>query len=190
MDVYSRKIVGWEIETSESATVASAVVEQAVLKEQCLNHPQVLHSDNGSPLKGATLQAKLQALNVTPSYSRPRVSNDNPFVESLFGTCKALPDFPSKGFQSLEQARKWVLRFVDGYNHHHRHSALQYVTPAQRHNREDASILAKRQATYAAAKARHPQRWGSRPTRDWTPVGAVFLNPEDPALYVGNKTAA
>lgn len=108
----------------------------------------------------------------------------------MFGTCKALPDFPHKGFESLERARRWVLRFVDGYNHHHRHSALQHVTPAQRHEGEDAAILAGRQAVYAAAKARNPQRWGSQPTRDWTPIGAVYLNPEDPELHVGRKPPA
>ncbi|SFM61745.1 Transposase InsO and inactivated derivatives [Ectothiorhodospira mobilis] len=177
IDLYSRKIVGWEVETRESSELAVQVLEQALLKEQCFNQPLVLHSDNGSPFKGATLRARLTALKIEPSYSRPRVSNDNPFSESLFATCKAMPAYPANGFESLEAARVWVHRFVQWYNHEHRHSGIQYVTPVERHNGDDAAILAGRHQVYVEAKARNPRRW-SREIRDWRPVGAVHLNPE------------
>ena len=189
IDIYSRKIVGWEIDTRESSLLLSRVLEQAVLKEGCINQPLVLHSDNGSPFKGETLRAKLKSLDIEPSYSRPRVSNDNPFSESIFATCKGMPSYPENGFESLEAARQWVHAFAVWYNTEHRHSRINYVTPEQRHNGEDIAILAQRQAVYAEAKARNPRRW-SRQVRDWTPAGAVWLNPDKERPESGLKKVA
>lgn len=189
VDIYSRKIIGWEVDERESSELAAKVVQQGVLKESCVGRPLVLHSDNGSVLKAATLLKKLQSLNITTSNSRPRVSNDNPFVESLFGTCKSMPDYPSKGFSSIVEARRWVMRFVEWYNHEHRHSSIRFVTPVQRHTGKDIDILACRERLYAQAKAANPRRWSGR-TRNWTPVGSVHLNPEDPTLQVTYKNAA
>ena len=107
------------------------------------------------------------------------MSNDNPYSESLFGTMKYTPAFPSRPFKSLDAARERVHRFVRWYNEEHRHSGIQFVTPAQRHNGEEASILANRGAVYKAAKKRNPERW-SQDTRSWIPAGRVWLNPENP----------
>jgi transposase InsO family protein len=139
VDLYSRKIVGWEVHERESAAHAAALVQRAVLAEGGLQRPRVLHADNGSPQKGSTLLATLQALGITPSYSRPRVSDDNPFSEALFRTCKYRPDYPVGGFESLQAARQWVLRFVHWYNHEHRHSALRFLTPPPAPQRPGAS---------------------------------------------------
>ena len=128
-------------------------------------------------MKGQTLQVKLQALGIESSYSRPRVSNDNPYSEAIFRTCKYRPNYPKQGFVSLKQAREWVLDFVRWYNEEHRHSAIQFVTPQQRHQGEDQAILAQRDAVYRQAQQRHPKRW-SRDTRNWQPVGPVWLNPD------------
>ena len=141
----------------------------------------MLHGDNGSTLKATTVLAMLNWLGIQPSYSRPRVSDDNAFVESLFKTAKYRPEFPARGFASLEQARDWGRDFVRWYNFEHRHSGLRYVTPAQRHALQDKTILAARHQTYLQARLRHPARW-SRNTRNWTPVGAVTLNPERDAV--------
>jgi len=139
-----------------------------------------LHSDNGSPMKGATMLATLQQLGVAPSFSRPSVSDDNPFSESLFRTMKYTPSFPAKPFESIEAARKWVHEFVQWYNNEHRHSGIQFVTPNQRHQGEDKEILEKRKAVYEAAKDKNPQRWSGE-IRDWSPVTEVWLNrPEQP----------
>jgi len=135
----------------------------------------IRHADNGGPQKGFTMKAKLEALGVTPSYSRPRVSNDNPYSEALFRTFKYRPEYPVKGFTSIDAARRWVGRFVAWYNDEHRHSAIGYVTPAQRHDGEDLEILANRDRVYRLAKQRRPDRW-SRKTRNWDPVQAVWLN--------------
>jgi hypothetical protein len=124
--------------------------------------------------------ATLQRLGVVPSFSRPSVSNDNPYSESLFGTMKYTPAYPSKPFASLDAAREWVHSFVRWYNHAHRHSAIQFVTPAERHSGRDRAILAQRKAVYEAAKQRRPERW-SGTTRNWSPVGDVWLNPDQPA---------
>ena len=139
----------------------------------------ILHSDNGSPMKGATMLATLQRLGVVPSFSRPSVSNDNPYSEAGFATLKGSPAFPEKPFADLPQARSWVATFVAWYNETHRHSALKFVTPGQRHRGEDRAVLAQRDALYQAAKATSPARW-SGPTRNWEPPASVLLNPGKP----------
>jgi len=176
-DIYSRKIVGWEVHESETGESAAELMQRTVIVEQCFRKPLVLHSDNGSPMKSCTLQSKLVDLGITPSHSRPRVSNDNAYSESLFRTLKYCPQWPSQGFTSLDIARDWVNSFVNWYNNEHRHSRIKFVTPAQRHRGEDKAILQKRDNVYELAKSRNPERWSGN-TRDWNPVGDVALNPE------------
>jgi putative transposase len=137
----------------------------------------VLHADNGSPMKGATLKATMERLGVIPSYSRPRVSDDNPFSESLFRTLKYRPDYPDRPFESRDEAFTWVEGFVHWYHHDHLHSGIGYVTPLDRHEGHADTILVQRRAIYEAAKGRHPERWGSRRTRAWTAPQEVLLNP-------------
>jgi hypothetical protein len=141
----------------------------------------VLHGDNGSTLKATTVLSMLQWLGVKPSYSRPRVSDDNAYAESLFRTAKYRPEFPAKGFASLEAARAWAAEFVHWYNVDHRHSGIRYVSPQQRHEGCDQAILAARHALYEEARQRHPARWSGK-TRDWSHIGAVTLNPERDAV--------
>jgi hypothetical protein len=137
----------------------------------------VLHGDNGATLKATTVLAMLHWLGIKPSYSRPRVSDDNPYAEALFRTAKYRPEFPAKGFADLDAAREWAMRFVHWYNHAHRHSGIRHVSPAQRHAGQDRVLLAKRHELYQRARQANPRRW-TKQTRDWTPVGAVALNPE------------
>jgi len=192
LDIFSRKIVGWEVYASESTEQASVVFQKSYRREGLTGETLVLHSDNGSPMKGATMLATLQKLGVMPSFSRPSVSNDNPYSESLFKTLKYHPGFPNKPFNDLHEAREWVAGFVFWYNEVHHHSALRFVTPGQRHRGEDIAILAQRETVYREAKAQHPERW-SGPTRNWTPVGTVFLNPGKPTrkeVLTSKKLAA
>ena len=176
VDVFSRKIVGWEVHTQESGLDASVLVQKAILSEGCILAPPVLHSDNSAPQKGFTLRAKLGALGVTPSYSRPHVSDDNPFSEALFRNVKYRPDYPYRGFEVLDDARNWVYGFVSWYNKEHHHSAIRFVTPVQRHNCQDLQILESRRHVYEKAKARNRERW-SGSTRNWNPINEVWLNP-------------
>ena len=179
LDLYSRKIVGWEVHDTDDSDHAAHLVRRTALAEGIGAMPfkPVLHGDNGSTLKATTVLEMLYWLGVKPSYSRPRVSDDNAYAESLFRTAKYRPEFPTKGFADLDAARTWAAEFVRWYNIEHRHSGIRYVSPAQRHAGEDRAILAARHTLYSKARALNPARW-SRDTRNWSPIGAVTLNPE------------
>ena len=178
-DLYDRSIVGWEVYEEENADLASDEIRRAVMRQHRLTtQPLVLHSDNGSPMKGATMLATLYQLGITPSNSRPRVSNDNPYAESLFKTLKYRPNYQPKGFATIEEAREWVSLFVHWYNYEHRHSGLKFLTPMQRRSGKGAEILAKRHEVYEKAKAEHPERWNGRATRNWDLPEEVCLNPD------------
>lgn len=176
-DIYSRKIVGYEVYERECGELASQLLQRTLMREQCFSQPLVLHSDNGAPMKSLTFKAKMDELGITSSYSRPRVSDDNPYVESLFRTVKYMPNWPTKGFESLDSSRRWVEAFVRWYNTEHKHSKLNYVTPSERHNGKDEEILKRRAEVLLAAKQRKPERWPSD-IRNCEPVGEVHLNPE------------
>lgn len=177
MDLYSRYIVGWEIHANESAEHASVLISKACLRQGISKDQLVLHSDNGSPMKGATMLNTLQRLGIMPSFSRPSVSDDNPYSEALFRTLKYSPAYPSKPFSGLESARNWMQRFAQWYNEKHRHSGIKFVTPYERHYLRDKSILERRKAVYEQAKVNHPARWKGRQTRDWEHEKEVWLNP-------------
>ena len=177
MDIYSRKIVGWQVYEAESSALAAELMSDICHRERVPPGQVILHSDNGSPMKGASLLATLQNLGVMPSYSRPSVSNDNPYSESLFRTLKYRSEYPEHGFTELQNARTWVTGFVDWYNTRHLHSAIGFVTPKQRHCGEDKEILANRKRVYQQAKAKNPNRWSGE-IRNWDPITEVHLNPE------------
>jgi putative transposase len=189
MDIYSRKIVGWQVYEEESSALAGELMTDICQREGVLPNQVTLHSDNGSPMKGATMLATLQELGVIPSFSRPSVSNDNPYSESLFRTLKYMPEYPDRPFSDLLAARTWVQGFVDWYNHEHLHSAINFVTPEQRHRGLDVEILAQRKQVYEQAKSNHPERW-SGDIRNWEPVGEVYLNPEKKQSETEEKKAA
>jgi putative transposase len=179
LDLYSRKIVGAEVHAQDHSDHAVHLVRRTALAESIatMDAKPVLHGDNGSTLKATTVLAMLQWLGIKPSYSRPRVSDDNAYAESLFRTAKYRPEFPTKGFASLAEARAWAAEFVRWYNVDHRHSAIGYVSPQQRHSGDDRAILAVRHALYVQAQQCNPARWSGR-TRDWSHIDRVTLNPE------------
>ena len=179
IDIYSRRIMGWAVHEEETAELASTRMRATCANNDLDPAGIVLHSDNGGPMRGATMLATLQWLGVVPSYSRPRVSNDNPFSEALFRTLKYQTNLPYKPFATLDEAREWVARFVHWYNQEHHHSALRFVTPDDRHFGREAAILAERRRVYERARHRRPDRWSSA-TRNWTPTGPVYLNPQQP----------
>lgn len=186
MDVYSRKIVGWQVYERESSEWAADIVRDIVQREGIPRQQVTLHSDNGGPMKGATMLATLQTLGILSSFSRPAVSNDNPYSEALFKTLKYRPDYPARPFTDLNQARRWVAGFVDWYNQEHRHSAIQFVTPDQKHSGQDRAILKQRKTVYEAAKKQRPERWRGQ-TRNWDPVHVVYLNPDKEDKNLGRQ---
>ena len=175
MDIFSRKIVGYEVHENECNIKSSKLIKKICETENIESKQLTLHSDNGGAMKGATMLATLQRLGIVPSYSRPRVSDDNAFSESLFKTVKYCPQFPNRPFESLEKACTWVDNFVDWYNNHHLHSGIKFVTPSDRHSGRDKEILARRKVVYETAKLRNPNRWSGR-TRDWKFIEKVNLN--------------
>ena len=176
VDVWSRMIVAWRVEEMESAEIAAQMIQEACLRQGVNRDQLVIHSDNGGPMKGATLLATLQALGIIPSFSRPRVSDDNPYSEALFRTLKYRPQYLDRPFEGLQEAKAWIQGFVRWYNTEHRHSGIQFVTPVSRHTGEAQQILLKRKEVYEQAKKRNPSRW-SGTTRNWEPIVEVRLNP-------------
>ena len=189
LDVWSRKIVAAHVYDTECATHAAALFERTCARAALDPRGLVLHADNGGPMKGSTMVATLERLGVLPSFSRPRVSNDNPFSESLFRTLKYCAAYPSRPFVDLDAANTWVTAFVQWYNHAHQHSAIRFVTPEDRHTGREHAILAARSRLYAEARATHPARWRGA-TRNWTPVTTVRLNPTKDDLLTHGRTAA
>ena len=181
VDIFSRFIVGAQVFESESADLAAEMIRDICERHGIDKGKVFLHSDNGSPMKGQTMLAMMHDLGVIASRSRPSVSNDNPYSESLFGTLKYRPLMPVKPFESIQQARQWVIGLVDWYNQDHRHSAIKFVTPAQRHLGQDVQLLQQRADIYAQARDLHPQRW-SKNTRNWSRITEVHLNPDKPAF--------
>jgi len=188
-DIYSRKVVAWEVHDKQSDDLASQLMKRAYLSEGVSGKEIVLHSDNGSPMKGATMLSTLQHLGVIPSFSRPSVSNDNPYSEALFKTLKYTPIYPSKPFDTIDVARTWVLKFVRWYNNHHRHSGIKFVTPNDRHTGADKMILEDRKKIYLEARKRTPERWSGK-IRNWDLIKEVALNPDHSKDAVIEKTAS
>jgi putative transposase len=177
VDVFSRKIVAAQVFAEENSVHASEMLKDLCRREQIAFGQIVLHSDNGSPMKGSTMLATMITLGVMASLSRPAVSNDNPYSESLFKTLKYRPEYPMHPFADIAAARSWVTTLVQWYNHEHRHSAIRFVTPGQRHAGLDAAILEQRSTLYATARAKNPLRW-KRAIRNWRRIEIVYLNPD------------
>lgn len=177
-DVWSRKILGWDVHDVESTDFAADLIERIRKDNPGVDlRGWVLHSDNGNPMKGATMLATMHKLGIVPSFSRPRVSDDNAYAEALFRTLKYCPEYPSRGFATVDDARAWVARFVAWYNDAHLHSSIGFVTPSSRHAGQDVAILEERRKTYEAARERQPARW-ARHTRPWARPEIVTLLPE------------
>lgn len=184
LDIFSRKIVGWRVHERESMELSAQLLAEICAREKIDEDQLTLHSDNGGPMKGATMIVTMQKLGVIPSFSRPSVSDDNPFSESLFKTLKYCPLYPSKPFSSIEEATKWVEAFVGWYNDEHLHSGIKFVTPNARHAGADIAILEKRRFVYEAARMKNPHRWSTK-TRNWERIETVKLN----FLKEGNRSA-
>ncbi len=175
LDIFSRKIVGFEVHDRESAEFSSQMLIDICIAEGIKKGQLTTHSDNGHPMKASTMRVTMQRLGVESSFSRPSVSNDNPFSESMFKTLKYCPQFPNQPFATIEAAREWVKSFVEWYNTIHLHSGISFVTPESRHNGLDKQILVNRENVYEQAKTKNPSRW-SGATRNWSRIESVKLN--------------
>jgi transposase InsO family protein len=175
IDIFDKNIVGWSVHEEESERHSRDLFERTLQGKKA--KLRALHADNGHPMKGITLMALLKDLNVEVSHSRPRVSNDNPFIESLFKTLKYRINYPLR-FRDLGHARQWMSSFVNWYNTEHLHSSIGHVTPQQMRTGEAELIFERRNAVMRQAQAEYPERWGSRPAKHWESPRQAVLNPE------------
>ena len=189
VDIWSRKIVGWEVHGVESKELSAQLIWSSCQELGVDPGGLILHSDNGGPMKGSTMLATLQKLGIVPSFSRPGVSDDNAYSEALFRILKYRPEYPSKPFDTLEEARRWIRWFVGWYNKMHLHSGIKFLRPDDRHFGSEQEILAKRRRVYEKARRRHPERWTGE-IRNWEPGGAVWLNPADRPQAIEQREAA
>ena len=176
-DLFSRKMVGWQVFGGESSELAAQLMHDICTRHRIPAGQLTVHSDNGAPVKGETMLAVMQRLGAARIRSRPAVSNDNPYVESIFRTLKYRPELPVRPFESLLAARRWVTELAHWYNIEHRHRAIGFVTPTQRHAGLDSVLLEQRAIVYERARQDHPERWSCK-ARQWDRVDIVHLNPE------------
>lgn len=177
IDVWSRKIMGARVHEVQSDELAAELLKEICDREHLDPNGIVLHSDSGGPMKGSTMKATMENLGVIASFSRSRVSNDNPYSEAMFRTLKYRPEYPCRAFASLAEAQAWVAAFVQWYNHEHLHSGIRFVAPADRHSGREQEVLNQRTRVYEEARRRNPGRWSGN-VRSWEPVATVYLNPE------------
>ncbi|MCP4967469.1 MAG: IS3 family transposase [bacterium] len=175
LDIFSRKIVAWSIDTTESDKVAKRLIERACEREHIDPDELTLHSDRGAQMTSTTIAELLETLGVTRSLSRPRTSNDNPYSEANFKTAKYRPDYPNR-FNSLDEARSWMRRFAHWYNHDHYHSAIGYLHPADVHAGTTKGIIAARQTVLDAAYTANPQRFRNHPPIAASPPTEAWIN--------------
>lgn len=172
MDVFSRRVVGHRVEQQETSFRAGELMEQSVIDNW--GAPEILHSDNGAAMRARPTYDVLRMLGISPSHSRPRTSNDNPFIESLFKTVKYSLAFPAR-FVSLEHARSYAREFFSDYNENHRHSGLNGYTPDSVHKGYWATIQTLRQEILDTHYAHNPERYGRRPHIK-SPPSNVWIN--------------
>jgi putative transposase len=189
LDIFSRYVVGWLVAGAENAGLASALIEEACAKHGIARDTLTLHSDRGTPMRAKTTAELLVDLGVAASFSRPRVSNDNPFSESQFKTLKYRPEFPER-FDGIEHARTHLRAFFGWYNDQHRHSGIGFMTPAAVHFGQAAAMQRQRAAVLAAAYRAHPERFkGKHPTPPALPTTvAINLPPPQPTEITHDLT--
>lgn len=181
LDVWSRFAVGWLVAPRESARLAEALIADAIYAEGVERGQLTIHADRGSSMTSRPVAQLLAELGVTRSHSRPRVSNDNPYSEAQFKTLKYAPTFPER-FASLAHARTFTDEFLDHYNHHHRHSGIGLMTPADVHFGNATEVIAQRQAVLDAAYLAHPERFNRPPRAPQLPEAAWINQPQEPPL--------
>jgi len=175
IDIFDRSIVGWAVHEKESEIHSRDLFETLSRGRNIVF--KCLHSDNGAPMRGSSLLAFLSSMDVKVSFSRPRTSNDNPFIESLFRTLKYNAKYPLR-FKDIEHVREWIADFVNWYNTQHLHSAIGYVTPEQMRSGKAMEIFRKRRECGKSESKRILKCWGKRKPHIWQYTGEVILNPE------------
>lgn len=175
LDIFSRYVVGWMVADRESGELAKVLIEESCGKQEIKEEELTIHSDRGSPMKSKPVAWLLAELGVTKSFSRPSVSNDNPYSESQFKTMKYRPEFPER-FGSIEGAISFSQGYFRWYNQEHRHSGIGLMTPEQVHYGRAERVSEARQKVLEEMYEKHPERFvNKRPEAPKLPE-AVWIN--------------
>jgi len=176
MDIFSRYVVGWRIESMENATLAKILIEECIQSQNIAKGQLTIHSDRGAPMKSKVVAQLLADLGVIKSLSRPSVSNDNPFSEAIFSTIKGCPTYPG-GFGSIEDSRAWARSLFPWYNDEHKHSGIGYYTAQSVHYGTAKEFYELREKTLLEAYASHPERFVNKIPKPFDIPKAVWINP-------------
>ena len=176
LDIFSRKTVGWMVAHKQCGSLAERLIRETCKREGIDRAQRTVHSDRGTQMKSKVLAQLYADLDILASFSRPQVSDDNPFSESAFKTLKYCAEFPDH-FSSLNHARRFCATFFDTYNEHHRHSGLRHLTPNQVHSGAATTVVSARQAVLDIAHAKHPERFVRGASVAHPPPAAVYINP-------------
>lgn len=180
LDIFSRYIVGWTVASTESAPIARAMLADAFARHGIHPGQLVCHADRGTPMVAKSTALLYADLGVMASYSRPRVSDDNPYSEAAFKTFKYRPELPER-FGSVEDARSNFAALFDWYNNRHYHTGIALLTPADLHTGRAERVIQARQRVLDGAFAQHPERFARAPAHP-KPPAASWINPPAMAL--------
>jgi putative transposase len=175
LDIYSRYAVGWMVATRESGELAKQLIEETCNRQSIDRDQLIIHSDRGSPMKSKTVALLLTDLGVTKSFSRPRVSDDNPYSESQFKTIKGHHSLPER-FCSIQDARTRCNDLLNWYNNQHYHGGIALLPPYLVHHGSAARCIAARQNVLTGAHAAHPERFVKGPPKALALPDAVWIN--------------
>jgi putative transposase len=180
LDIFSRYVVGWTIARTESTAAAKSMLSDAFERHNIQPNRLVCHADRGTPMTAKSTALLYSDLGIVASFSRPRVSDDNPYSEAAFKTLKYRPEIPER-FGSLEDARSTFIELFAWYNDRHYHTGIALLTPRDVHFGDAAKILAARQRTLDGAYQRHPERFTRPPTHPLLPE-VSWINPPGSTL--------
>ena len=178
LDLFSRLTPGWMLAHEESGELATKLIRETCKRQGIDPGTLTVHADRGPVPKGKTIKQLLIDLDIATSFSRPRVSNDNPYSEAQFRTMKYRPEFPDR-FDGFDQARDFCREFFRWYNGEHRHSGIAFLTPADVHYGRADDLLTGRQLVMDDAFTRNPERFPAGPPKVATLPRAVWINPPE-----------
>jgi putative transposase len=189
IDLFSRFVVGWMLASKECKHLAAQLFAETIARHGVAPGLLTVHMDRGSAMKSDTLAQLLASLGASRSFSRPHVSDDNPFSESQFKTMKYQPDYPGR-FESELHGRAWLQDFFGWHNEEHHHSGLALFTPSDVFHGRVELVAAARQSALDVVYAAHPERFAHGPPRVPRPPAVVHINPlEADVLPVSDRLA-
>lgn len=189
IDLFSRFVVGWMVASKECKHLAAQLFAETIARHGIEPGILQVHADRGSAMKSDTLAQLLSSLGASRSFSRPRISDDNPFSEAQFKTLKYQPDYPGR-FDSQMHARGWLQDFFGWHNEEHHHSGLALFTPADVFHGRVEQVRAVRQTALDAGYHAHPERFPNGPPSVRLPPSAVHINPLTPEAISLSPAAA